>query len=158
MARTATGLAAVDPQRGLRLEHYGVQHNNIAASTRTSILDPAQARAADPQRPGRDRNKSAAGGFWKPRWGTYSPASALPMTVRQRRDSIRAATASATSATWKRHLQRQLQSSASALSAIPAAPTMQPATRQSLTIISAPGAIDRPSICPGGTPPHGSEH
>jgi hypothetical protein len=59
---------------GLRWEHYGVQRNNkqnldsnfyfgsgtgIEAQTRTGQVDIA--------------DKSPAGGFWKPRWGTFAP-------------------------------------------------------------------------------------
>ncbi len=76
---------------GLRLEHYGVQHNDIPGldsnfyfGTGTGL--EAQTRSGSVQ----IADKSAAGGFWKPRWGTYSPRVGFAYDVfGNGRDSIR---------------------------------------------------------------------
>jgi hypothetical protein len=59
---------------GLRYEHYGVQHNNIAdldsnfyygsGSSVEQQVRNGQVDIAD---------QSPVGGFWKPRWGTFAP-------------------------------------------------------------------------------------
>jgi hypothetical protein len=76
---------------GLRLEHYGVQHNNIAGLDSNFYFGPGsgleqQIRSGQVE----IANKSAAGGFWKPRWGTYSPRVGFAYDLfGNGRDSIR---------------------------------------------------------------------
>ena len=59
---------------GLRYEHYGVQHNNIPGLDSNFYFGSgsgieAQVRSGQVQ----IADKSAAGGFWKSRWGTFAP-------------------------------------------------------------------------------------
>ena len=76
---------------GLRYEHYGVQHNNHPAldsnfyfgsgSSLEAQIRSGQVEIAD---------QSAAGGFWKPRWGTFAPRVGFAYDVfGNGRDSIR---------------------------------------------------------------------
>lgn len=59
---------------GLRYEHYGVQRNNHPALDSNFYFGPgtgleAQVRSGQVE----IADQSAAGGFWKPRWGTFAP-------------------------------------------------------------------------------------
>jgi hypothetical protein len=76
---------------GLRYEHYGVQHNNHpgldsnfyfgSGSGLEAQVRNGQVEIAD---------QSAAGGFWKSRWGTYAPRIGFAYDVfGNGRDSIR---------------------------------------------------------------------
>jgi hypothetical protein len=76
---------------GLRYEHYGVQHNNHPAldsnfyfgsgSSLEAQIRSGQVEIAD---------KSAAGGFWKSRWGTFAPRVGFAYDIfGNGRDSIR---------------------------------------------------------------------
>ena len=96
------GHASVDPQLGLRLEHYGVQHNNNPALDSNFYFGAgngveAQVRAA------RSRLPTRAPSAWilEARAGArLRPASALPTTFSaMATTAFAAATASATSAT-----------------------------------------------------------
>ena len=76
---------------GLRYEHYGVQHNNHPAldsnfyfgsgSSLEAQVRSGQVEIAD---------QSAAGGFWKSRWGTFAPRVGFAYDIfGNGRDSIR---------------------------------------------------------------------
>jgi hypothetical protein len=76
---------------GLRLEHYGVQHNNHpnldsnfyfgSGNGLENQVRSGQVQIAD---------QSAAGGFWKPRWGTFAPRVGFAYDLFGKgRDSIR---------------------------------------------------------------------
>jgi len=59
---------------GLRYEHYGVQHDSHPGDDSNFYFGSGsgleqQTRAGSVQ----IADKSAAGGFWKPRWGTFAP-------------------------------------------------------------------------------------
>ena len=76
---------------GLRLEHYGVQHNNKPNLDSNFYFGPgngieAQMRSGQVQ----IADKSAVGGFWKPRWGTFAPRVGFAYDLfGNGRDSIR---------------------------------------------------------------------
>ena len=76
---------------GLRYEHYGVQHNNHpgldsnfyfgSGSSLEAQVRSGQVEIAD---------KSAAGGFWKSRWGTFAPRVGFAYDIfGNGRDSVR---------------------------------------------------------------------
>jgi Carboxypeptidase regulatory-like domain/TonB dependent receptor len=76
---------------GLRYEHYGVQHDNHpnldsnfyfgSGSSVEAQVRSGQVEIAD---------KSAAGGFWKPRWGTFAPRIGFAFDIfGNGRDSVR---------------------------------------------------------------------
>ena len=76
---------------GLRYEHYGVQHNNNPALDSNFYFGSgsgleAQTRSGQVQ----IADKSAAGGFWKSRWGTFAPRVGFAYDLfGNGRDSIR---------------------------------------------------------------------
>ena len=76
---------------GLRLEHYGVQHNDIPGLDSNFYFGAGsgleqQVRSGSVQ----IADKSSVGGFWKPRWGTYAPRVGFAYDVfGNGRDSIR---------------------------------------------------------------------
>jgi|HubBroStandDraft_1064217.scaffolds.fasta_scaffold04731_2 hypothetical protein len=76
---------------GARWEHYGVQHNNKANLDSNFYFGSGsgleqQVRSGEVE----IADKSAAGGFWKPRWGTISPRVGFAYDVfGNARDSVR---------------------------------------------------------------------
>jgi hypothetical protein len=76
---------------GLRYEHYGVQHNNNPALDSNFYFGSggsleAQVRSGQVE----IADKSAAGGFWKTRWGTFAPRVGFAYDIfGNGRDSIR---------------------------------------------------------------------
>ena len=76
---------------GLRYEHYGVQHNNNPALDSNFYFGSgsgleAQVRSGQVQ----IADKSAVGGFWKSRWGTFAPRVGFAYDIYGNgRDSIR---------------------------------------------------------------------
>ena len=76
---------------GLRYEHYGVQHNNKSGLDSNFYFGSGngveqQVRSGQVQ----IASQSAAGGFWKPRWGTLAPRIGFAYDVfGNGRDSIR---------------------------------------------------------------------
>jgi hypothetical protein len=76
---------------GVRWEHYGVQHNNKPALDSNFYFGSGsgieqQVRSGGVQ----IADKSAVGGFWKPRWGTVSPRLGFAYDVfGNGRDSVR---------------------------------------------------------------------
>ncbi|HTW81016.1 MAG TPA: carboxypeptidase regulatory-like domain-containing protein [Terracidiphilus sp.] len=76
---------------GLRFEHYGVQHNNHPDLDSNFYFGSggsleAQVRSGQVQ----IADQSAAGGFWKSRWGTFAPRVGFAFDIfGNGRDSIR---------------------------------------------------------------------
>ena len=76
---------------GLRYEHYGVQHNNNPALDSNFYFGSgsgieAQVRSGQVE----IADKSAAGGFWKSRWGTFAPRVGFAYDIfGNGRDSVR---------------------------------------------------------------------
>jgi hypothetical protein len=76
---------------GLRYEHYGVQHNNNPGLDSNFYFGSgsgleAQVRSGQVE----IADKSAAHGFWKPRWGTFAPRVGFAFDLfGNGRDSIR---------------------------------------------------------------------
>jgi hypothetical protein len=76
---------------GLRYEHYGVQHNNHPALDSNFYFGSGSGTEAQ-VRSGQVEiaDKSAAGGFWKSRWGTFAPRVGFAYDILGNgRDSIR---------------------------------------------------------------------
>jgi hypothetical protein len=76
---------------GLRYEHYGVQHNNHPGLDSNFYFGSgsgieAQVRSGQVE----IADKSAAGGFWKSRWGTFAPRVGFAYDIfGNGRDSVR---------------------------------------------------------------------
>jgi hypothetical protein len=76
---------------GVRWEHYGVQHNNKPGLDSNFYFGSGNGLEQQVRSGGVEiADKSAAGGFWKPRWGTVSPRVGFAYDVfGNGRDSVR---------------------------------------------------------------------